>query len=49
MIMIMMIMITLIIATIIKGYDTFSSKPFLKYILVILDDSKFSWYRDDVT
>ena len=47
--MIMMIMITLIIATIIKGYDTFPSKPFLKYILVILDDSKLSWYRDDVT
>ena len=47
--MIMMIMITLIIATTIKGYDTFSSKPFLKYILVILNDSKLSWYQDDVT
>ena len=47
--MILMIMIALIIATIIKGYDTFSSKPFLKYSLVILDDSKLSWYRDDVT
>ena len=46
----MVIMIILIIVTIIIGYDTFSSKSFLKYSLVIFDDSKFkSWYRDDVT
>ena len=30
------------------GYDTFSSKPFLKYRLVIFDDLNFkNWYRDE--
>ena len=30
------------------GYDNFSSKPFIKYILVIFDDSNFKiWYGDE--
>ena len=45
----MMTMIICIIATIIIGYDIFSSKPLLKHSLVIIDDSKLSWYQDDVT
>ena len=45
----MMMMIIYIIATIVIGYDISSSKPLVKYSSVILDDSKLSWYRDDVT